>query len=149
ANLDAADPLRFRFAPDAQELFKAYLTELEEKLRSNGLHPALMSHLAKYRSLMPSLALIFELTDGGGGAVSLDHTQKAAALCEYLESHARRIYSMIISPERQAAAELGRRVADGWKRPEGMFTVRDVYQNDWRGLETPDAVRRAISILED
>jgi putative DNA primase/helicase len=149
AHLDAADPLRFRFAPDAQELFIAFLTELEGKLRSNGLHPALMSHLAKYRSLMPSLALLFELADGGVQTVSLAHAQKAAAWCEYLESHARRIYSMIISPERQAAAELGRHLADGWKGDEGVFTVRDAYQNDWRGLETPDAVRRACGILED
>jgi hypothetical protein len=56
---------------------------------------------------------------------------------------------MIISPERQAAAELGRHFAAGWKRTEGMFTVRDVYQNDWRSLTTPDAVHRALAIVED
>ena len=66
-----------------------------------------------------------------------------------LESHARRIYSMIISPERQAAAELGRHLAAGWKRTEGMFTARDVYLNDWSGLSTPDPVRRALTILQD
>jgi hypothetical protein len=149
AHLDSATPSTFRFAPGAQELFIEFLTELERSLRSNGLHPALMSHLAKYRSLMPSLALLFELADGGAETVSLTQAQKAAAFCEYLESHARRIYSMIISPERQAAAELGRRLDDGWKHDEGVFTVRDVYQNDWRGLETPDSVRRAAAILED
>jgi hypothetical protein len=147
--LDASEPLRFRFAPDAQELFIAFLTELEDKLRKNQLHPALESHLAKYRSLMPSLALLFELADEGEQTVSLAHAQQAAAFCEYLESHAHRVYSMIISPERQAAAELGRRLVNGWRHGEGMFTVRDVYQNDWRGLQTPDAVRRAIPILED
>jgi hypothetical protein len=56
---------------------------------------------------------------------------------------------MLISPERQAAAELGRHLAAGWKRSEGIFSVRDVYQNDWRGLATPDAARRALGILED
>jgi putative DNA primase/helicase len=147
--MDAAQPLRFRFAPDAQELFIAFLTELEGKLRSNELHPALVSHLAKYRSLMPSLALLFELADEGTETVSLRHAQQAAAWCDYLESHARRVYSMIVSPERQAANELGRRLAAGWKRVEGMLTVRDVYQNDWRGLDTCDAVRRALWILED
>jgi Protein of unknown function (DUF3987) len=127
ANLDAEAPLLFRFDADAQQLFIAWLGELESKVRSDSLHPALTSHLAKYRSLMPSLALLFELADGGKETVSLQHTQQAAAFCEYLESHARRIYSMIISPERQAAAELGRRLQGGWKCDEGTFTVREIH----------------------
>jgi putative DNA primase/helicase len=149
AHWDASHPVKLAFAPDAQELFIAFLTELEGKLRSNELHPSLMSHLAKFRSLMPSLALLFELADGGTETVSLAHARQAAAYCEYLESHARRCYSMIILPERQAASELARHLAAGWKRSERTFTVRDVYQNDWRGLQTPDAVRRALAILED
>lgn len=149
AHLDADNPLRFRFAPDAQELFIEWLTDLEGKLRTDGLHPALVAHLGKYRSLMPSLALLFELADGGAETVSLRHAQQAAAFCDYLESHARRIYSMIVSPERLAAAELGRHLRNGWKREEGQFTVRDVYQNDWRGLTTPDEVRRTLPLLED
>jgi Protein of unknown function (DUF3987) len=149
AHLDAAQPLRLRFDGDAQQLFVAWLTDLESKLRGVGSHPALVSHLAKYRSLMPSLALLFELADGGTETISFAHTRQSAAFCDYLESHARRIYSMIISPERQAAAELGRHLASGWKRSEGTFSVRDVYQNDWRGLATPDAARRALAILED
>jgi hypothetical protein len=56
-------PWRFRFAPDAQLLFVEWLTELEGKVRGSELHPALVSHLSKYRSLMPSLALLFELAD--------------------------------------------------------------------------------------
>jgi len=149
AHLDVTQPLRFRFDGDAQQLFVAWLTDLEGKLRGVGLHPALVSHLAKYRSLMPSLALLFGLADDSTGIVSLQHAKEAAAWCDYLESHARRIYSMIISPERQAAAELGRHLVAGWKRSEGIFSVRDVYQNDWRGLATPEAVRRALAILED
>ena len=119
AHLDAAQPISFRFDGNAQELFVAWLTELEGKLRGVGLHPALASHLAKYRGLMPSLALLFELADGGAGTVSLQHAKQAAAWCDYLESHARRIYSMIVSPERQAATELGRHLAAGWKSTEG------------------------------
>jgi putative DNA primase/helicase len=147
--LDAADPLTFHFSPGAQELFIEFLTELERKIRNNELHPALESHLAKFRSLMPSLALLFELADQGVQTVSLGHARQAAAFCDYLESHARRVYSMIVSAERQGAAELGRRLAEGWKGNEGVFTVRDVYQNDWRGLETPNKVRLVLPILED
>lgn len=149
AHLGAAEPLRFRFVAAAQELFREWLSELESKLRGDVLHPALVAHLSKYRSLMPSLALLFELADGGIEAVSLAHARQAAALCDYLESHARRVYSMIVSPERQAAAELGRHLGTGWKQAEGFFTVRDVYQNDWRGLKAPDDVRKALPFLED
>ncbi len=149
AHLDVGQPLRFKFDGDAQELFVTWLTDLEGKLRAVGIHPALISHLAKYRSLMPSLALLFELADGGTDTISLRHAQQSGAFCDYLESHARRIYSMIISRERQAAAELGRHLAAGWKGSEEIFSARDVYQNDWRELGTPDAVRRALAILED
>lgn len=149
AHLDAAQPQRFRFNDDAQELFVAWLTDLEGKLRDADLHPALVSHLAKYRSLMPSLALLFELADEGMDTILLQHAKQAAAWCDYLESHVRRIYSMIVAPDRRAATELGRHLAAGWKGAEGMFTVRDVYRNEWRGLTTPEAVRRVLLILEE
>jgi len=149
AHMDGAEPLRMKFLSDAQELFIAWLTELEAKCRGIELHPALVSHLAKYRSLMPSLALLFELADGETETVSLQHAQQSAAFCDYLESHARRIYSMVISPEVQAASELSRHLAAGWKREEEMFTARDVYRNAWRGLSTPEAVRQALGILTD
>ena len=61
--LDVESPIRFRFAPDAQELFIAWLAELEAEIRGGELHPALVSHLSKYRKLMPALALLFELAD--------------------------------------------------------------------------------------
>jgi putative DNA primase/helicase len=38
--------------------------DLEKRLRGD-LHPALESHLAKYRKLVPALALICHLVDGG------------------------------------------------------------------------------------
>ena len=30
-----------------------------------------------------------------------------------------------------------------------MFTLRDVYRNEWSGLASPDAVRRVLPLLED
>ena len=45
------------FSPEAQDLFDAWRAGLEQTLQSYELRhqPALESHLAKYRSLMPSL----------------------------------------------------------------------------------------------
>ena len=121
----AESPLRFRFDPDAQELFIEWLTDLEAKVRGDELHPALVSHLSKYRSLMPALALLFELADRAAAGVeitngpdllvSLEHAKQAAAFCDYLESHACRIYSCVTTPQMRAAQEL----ADKIKTPEG------------------------------
>jgi len=148
-NMDASQQSAYRFGADAQELFVAWLTELEHKLRSGDLHPALVSHLAKYRSLMPSLALLFHLADGATSAICLQHAQQAAAWCDYLESHVRRIYSMIVSPERRAAVELGSHLQRGWKCEVGSFSVRDVYRKCWADLDTPEKVRSAVELLCD
>jgi putative DNA primase/helicase len=52
-----------RFEAEAQELFDAWRGALEQTLRAEEEHPVLLSHCAKYRSLMPSLALICQLID--------------------------------------------------------------------------------------
>ena len=46
--------------------FKDWIFELENRLRNNDETPAVQEHLGKYRSLMPSLALIFHLLDVAG-----------------------------------------------------------------------------------
>lgn len=158
--LSADEPRRLKFAADAQELFNDWLGELETKIRGGQLHPALVAHLAKYRSLMPSLALLFELADwaaglDGGESVSLDHARRAADFCDYLDSHARRVYACIVSPELRAARELGKKVRSGQAgtadKESGLtvLSAREVYRQGWTGLSTPQEVYAAIEILED
>jgi len=152
--LDANNPMRFRFAPDAQELFEEWLRELEAKIRGDELHPAFISHLSKYRSLMPSLALLFALADwaagtGAADAVSLAHTQKAAAWCDYLESHARRVYSCIVTPQLRAARELADKIKTRKVGTDGYFSAREIYLKGWSGLDTPEAVKQAAEVLQD
>src|SRR5690349_7849938 len=55
-----------RFSAAAQERFSAWRKELEQKIRGGHLEPALESHLAKSRSLLPKLALLFHLAEDGG-----------------------------------------------------------------------------------
>jgi len=55
--LRSEPPMLFRFDRDAQELFYEWYSELQSKVRDDSIHPALASHLSKYASLMPSLAL--------------------------------------------------------------------------------------------
>lgn len=149
AEMDAASPVKFRFDDTAQALFEEWLTELESRLRGEELHPAMQAHLAKYRSLMPSLALLFALADGCTDVVPAGNARQAAAWCEYLESHAHRIYSGNVRTDYQAAMALSRRLAKGWKRDEGTFTVREVYRNGWHLLESPEAARGALLVLAE
>jgi putative DNA primase/helicase len=148
AQMDMDTPLRLKFDPEAQELFVAWLTELETRLRADETSVFMQAHLAKYRKLMPALSLLFSLADERLESVGLQHAQQAADWCDYLAHHARRVYASRISPERLAALTLARRLKRGWKKEQGQFTVRDVYANDWGGLGTPDEVRGALRVLE-
>src|SRR5207247_1176092 len=111
--------LILRFTPDAQALFKEWLTQLEGRLRGDDMPSVQQAHLAKYRSLMPSLALLFSLVDGNLDVVGLHHAQLAADWCVYLEAHAVRIYASRVTPETMAAITLSRKLVAGWKHGEG------------------------------
>ncbi len=165
AALDAQDPRsvgadcengtpHLKFTPEAQELFTAWRNELEQRLRGDTLlaFPAFESHLAKYRSLMPSLALLFHLVDVVAGSanthvgVSLDAAQRAAAWCEFLELHARKVYSIELTPERTAARAIADRIKAGVV--EHRATVRDLYRPHWGGLRRPEDVEAALDYLQ-
>ena len=75
-----------RFGLDANDRFVDWRTDLEKRLRSGDLHPALESHLAKYRKLVPALALICHLVDGGTRFVGLSALERALAWAKYLEN---------------------------------------------------------------
>jgi putative DNA primase/helicase len=147
--MSAENPKRLKFDDRAQELFVRWLAELETVLVSDSLSPVMQAHLAKYRSLMPALALLFALADGCEDDIPLRHAQRAASWCDYLKPHAARVYSARLTSERAAAAGLARRLRDGWSRDEGSFNLRKLYNNGWSGLGTPDEARQALTILED
>lgn len=155
ARLSADEPVCLSFAPDAQQLFFDWLADLEHKVRGDtGLPPALVGHLSKYRSLMPTLAGLFELADRAANGdvvaecfISLDHTRRAAAFCDYLEAHAHRIYACALSAETRSARELARHLQA--RDLSSPFTTRDVYLKGWSGLDSPERVRAALGLLEE
>ncbi|MBI4006293.1 MAG: DUF3987 domain-containing protein [Gammaproteobacteria bacterium] len=141
----------FRFTPEAQEIFNDWLTELQtEKLRRED-NPIMVEHLGKYRSLLPSLALIFHLIDIAGGDapdnVSVMATKRAAAWCSYLETHARRIYGLVSDIKIRSAEQLYKKIVA--KKLNNGFTVRDVYRNQWHLLSDRAAVQDACDELID
>jgi hypothetical protein len=97
--------------------------------------------LAKYRSLIPSLALLTHLADGGTGPVGEIPLVAAIAWSVYLEAHARRLYAMALDPALAAARELARHIRAG--DIASPTTARDIYRHCWRLLDrkgTDDAL---------
>ncbi|MDX9965168.1 DUF3987 domain-containing protein [Desulfobacter postgatei] len=131
----------------ALEVFTEWRADLEQKLRSDDLLPALESHFAKYRKLIPSLALIFHLADGGIGPVTETATLRALAWGQYLESHAYRAYGSITSPEISTAKAILKKIQTGKLKPE--FGPTDVWRPGWSKLTDRDQVLKGLQVLED
>jgi putative DNA primase/helicase len=145
---DTADGIPFlRFADDAQESFNAWRAALERKLRSDTEHPAFEAHLAKYRKLVPALALLIHLAQRQTGPVSLGALNKALRWASFLEAHARRIYSAVLRSDLLAARELAKHLQRG-DLPK-RFTLRETYRKGWTGLATKEDAEAAAEILCD
>jgi hypothetical protein len=134
-----------RFDDDAQVLFSEWRGSLEHRIRSGEEHHAIVSHLAKYRNLIPSLALINHLCEYGKGPISAKSLLRAIAYAEYLESHARRIYSSATRPDLDAAKTLLNKLSSN--KLSSPFKARDVYRKCWTGLESPQKTQTAINLL--
>lgn len=135
-----------RLADEALELFTEWRAELEGRLRSGDLHPAMESHLAKYRKLVPALALICHLADNGAGPVTEAAMLRSLAWAAYLESHAHRIYGGALAAEVGAARAILHRIERRDVSKDG-FTARDIYRKQWSGLDDPELVQQALAYL--
>jgi putative DNA primase/helicase len=144
-----------RFDEAAQQVFDAWRAELEQRLRGGELReaPAFEAHLSKYRSLMPSLALLFHLVavaqdacTGSAGAVGADAACLAAAWCAFLELHAVKIYDAELRPGVPAAQALATKIEAG-AITDGA-AARDIYRHHWSGLSTADQVAAGLAVLE-
>lgn len=136
-----------RFDPTAQDAFDAWRTFLEHRVRSGDLVPAMESHLSKYRSLVPSLALIIHLAEGGRSGVTLAALERALGWAEFLESHAHRVFAHALRADLAAAAALSKKLLDG-SLADG-FAIRDVYRRGWSGLSTKEDVSIGVDFLTD
>ena len=135
-----------RFDAEAQDRFYAWMVDRENHLRSGAEHPAVESHLTKYRKLVPALALSIHLAESDGGPVTLDAVTRAVGWADYLESHARRIYSRGIHPATAHARALAQRIEQG--DVATGFTVLDVYHgHHWSLLADAEQVQLAVDEL--
>jgi|MTBAKSStandDraft_2_1061841.scaffolds.fasta_scaffold02242_9 putative DNA primase/helicase len=134
-----------RFAPEALGLFLEWRIDLENRLRGDDLHPALESHFSKYRKLIPALALIIHLAEGGTGPVSRAATLRALAWGEYLETHARRIYSAGAQPTVATAKMILKKIRQGHLAES--FSSRDIWRKGWAGLSDREHVAEGLRML--
>jgi putative DNA primase/helicase len=150
-NIDLHAPLVFGFDTEAQEFFVEWYVGLQTRLRSGDLHPALTSHLSKYPKLLPTIALNCAIADGVAPEerIGLGYAQLGACWCDVLESHARRVYSCVVSAQMQAAADLAEKIKTRKIGGDGTFCTRDVYRPQWSGLDTLLKAQAALEILED
>jgi Protein of unknown function (DUF3987) len=141
AKLEA--PAVFSFSDAAQAIFQEWMTELQTSARSGKHPPALESHLLKMPNTIASLALLFELVEGGRGTVGKVAAARAFGWAEYLQTHSVRLYtSGSVLAEHGARILLERRA-----QLPGPFTARTVRKKAWAGLGDQDAVASAIDAL--
>jgi hypothetical protein len=137
----------FQFDDEAQELFIEWSTELHRELIAKEQNPLMQQHFGKFEKLFCSIALILHLAEGNIGPVKLDSAVRAAAWCEYLTGHARRVYGLVEVGKVNAAKMVARRIAEG--KLTDHFTARDVYKKGWTGISTNAEAENALGILED
>jgi hypothetical protein len=148
AQTDNFNPIPFlRFDDEAQELFIDWRADLEHRLRSDEMHPALESHLSKFRKLVSTLALINCLADGGAHAIDAAALLRALAFAKYLETHARRCYGAGTEAEASAAKAILKHIRRG-DLVEG-FTARDIYRNHWSDLCRVEQIQAGLDLLAD
>jgi putative DNA primase/helicase len=136
-----------RFSDAAAAEFLTWREALEKRLRSGELPPALEGHFAKYRKLVPALALINHLADAGHGPVSHEALLRALAFVQYLESHARRIYGAGGEGELAPAKAILKHIADGDLQND--FSARDIRRRCWSGLGEVEQIQAGLDLLSD
>lgn len=133
------------FDKDAQELFNNWYQENEAMLRAGSLSPSEHSHFAKYRSLVPGLALLFHLLNGHQDLVSKDSLQIALQFARYLKSHAKRTYCSVNGLDSAPTKALAKKLLEG--KLVDDFTQRTLLHKGWTNLSHKDTVSLAVNAL--
>jgi Protein of unknown function (DUF3987) len=136
-----------RFDGEALAAFRFWRDSLEKRVRSDELSASLRSHFAKYRGLIPRLALICHLAGDGEGPVTGNALQQALRWADYLESHAHRAYASLGIANAEAARAIWRRVELG--QVTAPFTARDIHRKGWSGLADIERVKAGLEALEE
>ena len=149
---DGIERYQLGYSEDAQKIADDWVEALEHRLESDSISPIYEAHLGKYRSLMPSLAVVFSLIN----EISLDENsipqevdvqsvQLAISWCSFLESHAKKGYGEHLDPKKSAARHLLAKIHK--KQVKDFERPRDLYRKKWKGLASADDLESALNIL--
>ncbi|MBI2602339.1 MAG: DUF3987 domain-containing protein [Deltaproteobacteria bacterium] len=134
------------FSEAAQPIANEWRRRLELRLLSSEVGNVKKSYLSKYRSLMPSLSLIFEVMERHAiHEISLKNTTLAICWTEILESHMDKILCVSTAPE-SGAKLLLEKIKSG--EIYEKQSVREIYRKAWRGLREPERTTQALSVLQ-
>jgi hypothetical protein len=143
-----------RLSAEAQAEFSIWRAKLERRIRGgdSDLDPMMTSHLAKYRKLVPALALVIHLVDwdpeAPAGDVSVEAMQKALKWAAYLETHAARVYGSGNTAVVAAAQAIMVKIKSKQLNADG-FGSRDVWRPGWSKLKSSDIANAALQLLVD
>ena len=135
-----------RFDAEAQLVFNNWYEGNERLIRGHTLPTVMESHLAKYRSLVPSLALIFAIADGVTGAIPAKYVKQAIGWANYLRLHAERVYACTTRPDTRHARALLAKIMEGVVKD--CFKPADVYLKGWSLLDVAGTAK-AVEMLCD
>lgn len=141
------------FDNEPQEIFNLWRKDLEKLFRSNTIqNESFESHLAKYRSLMPSLALIFyilkqngEINFSNDNGINKESTLLAIKWCDYLKQHAQKVYQIHGDPLRLTVKALIEKIKSG-QIGDGD-PIRGIQRHRWPHLKTAKDIKEGIIFL--
>ncbi|WP_422139535.1 YfjI family protein [Endozoicomonas sp. ALC020] len=133
-----------RFDDQAQAVFNRWYSDLMTRISGEGVSLQMESHLGKYPSLMPALALVFHvISNGATGRISKASVEMAIRWCDVLETHARRVYALADDP--LAGARI---LADRIGQLPQPFKMADLERRRWIGLQEKRDREQAVKWLE-
>jgi hypothetical protein len=141
------------FSEESQVLFNSFITNLEMRLRSSTIASnVFQGHLAKYRSLLPSLCLIFHVVEEFSASdkivnfeISTTTFNLALGWVKCLESHVEKVFFKAINEQLHQAHLLQKKILEGELKTGD--SLRDVYRKQWSNLTNKNEVYEALQIL--
>jgi hypothetical protein len=140
---DTNKPAILHFSAESQALFQQWMTEIQIKARSGSQPSTLESHMLKIPKTVSTLALLFELIEGGRFEVNELAMRRALGWADYLLSHANRLYSA----GETMAADGARLIMQRRHQLPDSFTPRDIQRKGWASLGDRESVISAIEML--
>jgi len=138
-------PHRLIFDTEAQQRFTLWRDDLERRVRDTDLSSIMKSVLAKQRGLIPRLAALIHLSSGGVNPVQLPALTLAMAWGQFLEAHARYLFSSVRDSDSKAARVLAEHITA--EKLGQTFKRRDLQLKTWAGLDSPKTIDGALSRL--